>query len=595
MTGLTDYRQIQQDEHEVTSKARRSMLVDASGNSISASNKLPVEISSDIELGAVEIKNSTDDTRAVVDSDGLNVSVKKSALPSGAATSANQTSGDQKTQLVSSDKVSIGAFNPLIVNTDSVYENDIDTARCTSVGWTGNISDLFKDLYTGLYNDTATNPKVLYLAFYRTRYLNSIGFGCSLANKYFSNVKIEFIGSDGTVRNTYDDSTNSTKYGTKVYSFNPIVCIAIKISFCTTNTDVGLTNLTIRKEMTTSSRISGIKPDTSVGDVGVTYGGALKTAISDDLNNPAYNTPTGDIRVIEPVRLVGAGFEGTAIDANFWTTNATGTSASVTQTGCELILTSGTSSGATAYAYSVRRARYVSGSSMRFRCVGKLGDTGTANNKRRWGLGWGASMPTITDGAWFQLDGTEFSVVTAKGGVETKVTTFNGNLGQYALTASVAICEIYYTNSKVVFVLGGLILHTVSASTASWTNTLNFHAFKDSLNSAVLGASVTMNARTSSIYRMGKMETQPIYYHLQGNAATHTLKLGAGILHKIIYNNTSGTNITVVDNSTGSTPVVGIITTASAALGVWDYYIPFNNGLILITTGNGLDATIVYE
>jgi hypothetical protein len=40
---------------------------------------------------------------------------------------------------------------------------------------------------------------------------------------------------------------------------------------------------------------------------------------------------------------------------------------------------------------------------------------------------------------------------------------------------------------------------------------------------------------------------------------------------------------------------MGIITTATAALGVWHYGIPFNTGLIIITTGNGLDATIVYE
>ena len=40
----------------------------------------------DIEIGAVEIKDGTSDTRAVVDSDGLNVSVKKSVLPTGAST-----------------------------------------------------------------------------------------------------------------------------------------------------------------------------------------------------------------------------------------------------------------------------------------------------------------------------------------------------------------------------------------------------------------------------------------------------------------------------------------------------------------------------
>jgi hypothetical protein len=44
----------------------------------------------DIQIGAVEIKNSTDDTRATVGTNGLYVDIRASVLPSGAATSANQ-------------------------------------------------------------------------------------------------------------------------------------------------------------------------------------------------------------------------------------------------------------------------------------------------------------------------------------------------------------------------------------------------------------------------------------------------------------------------------------------------------------------------
>lgn len=47
---------------------------------------------SDIEIGAVEIKNSTDDTRATVGANGLYVDVRVSALPTGASTSAKQDS-----------------------------------------------------------------------------------------------------------------------------------------------------------------------------------------------------------------------------------------------------------------------------------------------------------------------------------------------------------------------------------------------------------------------------------------------------------------------------------------------------------------------
>lgn len=52
---------------------------------ISTSNPLPVEATlevGDISIGAIEIKNSTDETRATVGSNGLHVEVRSTALPS---------------------------------------------------------------------------------------------------------------------------------------------------------------------------------------------------------------------------------------------------------------------------------------------------------------------------------------------------------------------------------------------------------------------------------------------------------------------------------------------------------------------------------
>lgn len=199
------------------------------------------------------------------------------------------------------------------------------------------------------------------------------------------------------------------------------------------------------------------------------------------------------------------------------------------------------------------------------------------------------------DGAWFQLDGTEFSIVTCKGTSEEKVTSFNGTLGStYDPGIGVHTYEIYWTNSKVYFTIGDEILHTVTASSATWSSTMNFHCFMDSLNADVVSLA-TLAVRVASIYRLGSYISQPQYYHVSGVAATHTLKLGSGILHKIIFNNTSGTTITIVDNITGSTPVAGVITTTTAALGEWTYDMPFNTGLMLITAGDNLDATIIYE
>lgn len=71
----------------------RGVIVDASGNAVGATaNALDINIKSgslgvaDIEIGAVEIKNATDDTRATVGANGLYTDVRASALPTGAAT-----------------------------------------------------------------------------------------------------------------------------------------------------------------------------------------------------------------------------------------------------------------------------------------------------------------------------------------------------------------------------------------------------------------------------------------------------------------------------------------------------------------------------
>jgi hypothetical protein len=205
-------------------------------------------------------------------------------------------------------------------------------------------------------------------------------------------------------------------------------------------------------------------------------------------------------------------------------------------------------------------------------------------------------MPTVTDGAFFQLNGTTFNVVTVVGGVPTTVSIFNGQLGStYAPTTNVGTYEIYWTNTRIWFVIGGKLLHTVSASTAIWSNTMTFHVFMDSTNSDVLGASKTLKVRTATIYRLGKVNTAPIYFHVTGNASTMILKYGPGVLHKVIYNNTSGTSLSILDNYDTDTPVIGKITTAANALGVWNYEVPFFTGLTVATVGNDLDATIVYE
>jgi hypothetical protein len=86
--------------------------------------------------------------------------------------------------------------------------------------------------------------------------------------------------------------------------------------------------------------------------------GNLKVASPvDEYGWSAENTPMGDMRIVEPFRLVGATFEGTTIDANYWTTASTDAPAAIAQANAQLLMTSGTANGATVTAYSVRRGK----------------------------------------------------------------------------------------------------------------------------------------------------------------------------------------------------------------------------------------------
>ncbi len=85
------------------------------------------------------------------------------------------------------------------------------------------------------------------------------------------------------------------------------------------------------------------------------------------------------------------------------------------------------------------------------------------------------------------------------------------------------------------------------------------------------------------------------YSHIAG-AATTQVKSGRGILHKIVLNKpVASATITLVDNTSGTTPVIGLITNTTD---VKPYELifdaRFSTGLRIITSGAD-DVTVVYQ
>jgi len=216
------------------------------------------------------------------------VDVAKSALPSGAATSALQTATIAAITAVGVTAIAILAFmnaisaqNPLSADGDSVYVKDVWLAESTSAGFTGgDVTDLVDNLHSVIVNTTSDNPKTILVHFERTVVSNAIGLG-SYGGGDFSNVKIE-IGTSGDVFVTViDDSGDNTKLTSETYQL-PITAgfNALRITFHTADT-ITLSNLVVLKSESGVVRLQAAKPDNTVTDINATAGGNLKVALEE--------------------------------------------------------------------------------------------------------------------------------------------------------------------------------------------------------------------------------------------------------------------------------------------------------------------------
>jgi hypothetical protein len=430
-------------------------------------------------------------------------------------------------------------------------------------------------------------------------------------------------------------------------------------------TNTSLVNQTYLRLQTILCPIASAEPRA------LTETGTMKTSIysiEDDYGFEVENTPMGEMRVVTPTRLAGSSFDGATVDPSFWTvTNTSGGTS--TQASATLIMATNTTANGATLLSSVRKARYVGGSGMCFRMVMRLGDTGTASNKRRWGIGVvgnynititsasivagdvytnnaqqftvlhtattttmianGTGNPgagaqtytrvsgtgpatltgsafaagtTIVDGAWFQLNGSTFSVVTAKRGTETPVDTgsFNGALGAtYNPPSTVTTYEIYWTNSKVWFVIEDQILHTFFGSTTAWTSTMNQYIVADNVNSGGSTTAVNMYIRVASIRRLGPLTSQPISKYQSGTTAGVICKYSAGNLHGITISNitNNGSVVTLLDGiSAGGGNTIWSGTFQQNTNFSFDFKgLPFYNGLTLIIATQTATVTVIYE
>lgn len=283
-------------------------------------------------------------------------------------------------------------------------------------------------------------------------------------------------------------------------------------------------------------------------------------------------------------------------DVNFWTTAVVGSGTAVHATG-ELSVGTGVTANSTARVTSTTTGRQMSGTTQFYITALRLGDFGAAGNIRRWGL------YDDNDGFFFELNGTAFSVVTRRGGVDTAVpySSCNGpateNFNPATDLTKINQYNIFFGGLSCRFQVNGRVLHSIGANTISapLTNVLTLPFRYESNNSGGLAADYRIFGRGVSFHRISPNQVTPRFKQIAG-AATTVVKSGAGTLRRLVFNNTTAGTVTIYDNTAASGTVIAIITpVASGQPFTLDYDLEFGTGLTIVTSAAGMNLTATFD
>lgn len=330
-------------------------------------------------------------------------------------------------------------------------------------------------------------------------------------------------------------------------------------------------------------------PDVTSGLTGPQQGNrkgvALATLYDAELNRQAVVDEFGNLRTSEPTRLIGGNFPGSSLNTMIWTsTLATGGTLTVGNNLAQLTTT--TTNGSSSTVISTDVAPAIAGTVNLFRAGVRLSDTGVANNERRWGA-WAS-----TNGIYYKLAGTAFSVCKLQTSVETCIASGSFNGLQPTIDTNFHNYEIYYATSGAYFMQDGKLLHNYSMTTTALADTTSFPLQFQNKN---VGASTaaSLYIRQSAIMRLGRPNGRPRASAFSGGTASTVLKSEPGTVHNIIINRNGGvgnTTIVLYDNTAASGTVIFQATIPGTVLDAIPLDIDFNTGLTLSIT-NGILAT----
>ena len=156
--------------------------------------------------------------------------------------------------------------------------------------------------------------------------------------------------------------------------------------------------------------------------------------------------------------------------------------------------------------------------------------------------------------------------------------------------------EIYYDSGIVKFTVDGELLHNVAIDGTPWSATLSLYLYASSINSSSAQTSNQIMLYSVAMHRLGKDVSLP-QRGLVTTANTYNFKYGPGLLHRIIIGTTSGTLMTIYDDTSGTSNTmlaIGAFNNNNVGAVALECKIPFANGLKIVSTGTW-SASFIYE
>lgn len=194
----------------------------------------------------------------------------------------------------------ISRVNPMPVNGDLVYPNDLSLTYSNMYTFSGSPIDLFDDMYSTVVDNTSANPKKIDLYFVRPIQTATIGIGTNSGSLSNTVIKYGFIGVPGDIT-ILDESADSTVKTFVVAPSSPIGLSYIKLEFHTANT-ITLSNVAMGTNRAVTAQLRGLTIDNEIVDIGATRGGNLKVTIQEYGDTPSIDA-FARLRVSTPYTL----------------------------------------------------------------------------------------------------------------------------------------------------------------------------------------------------------------------------------------------------------------------------------------------------